>query len=179
MHRIHIFIIQTLKNPYENTRGKIMLKLGDKAPGFNLNNADDKQVSLADLNGKWAVLYFYPKDNTSGCTKESCGFTEALPLFHSLNAEIYGISPDSTKSHRNFREKYDLKVGLLSDPEKEMIQAYGAWGEKKNYGKTYMGLIRSTFLVDPDGIVREVWSKVKVAGHVEKVQVRLEELQNG
>jgi len=156
-----------------------MLTSGDKAPDFTLKNADDHEVSLADLKGQWAVLYFYPKDNTSGCTKEACGFTEALPMFANLDAVIYGISPDSTKSHRNFREKYDLKVGLLSDPEKEMIQAYGAWGEKKNYGKVYMGLIRSTFLIDPDGIVREVWSKVRVAGHVEKVQARLEDLRKG
>jgi len=154
-----------------------MLKRGDKAPDFTLKNADDQEVSLADLKGRWAVLYFYPKDNTSGCTKEACGFTEALPMFANLDAAIYGISPDSTKSHRNFREKYDLKVGLLSDPDKEMIQAYGAWGEKKNYGKVYMGLIRSTFLIDPDGIVQEVWSKVRVAGHVEKVQARLEDLK--
>jgi thioredoxin-dependent peroxiredoxin len=156
-----------------------MLKPGDKAPDFVLLNADDQEVSLADLKGKWAVLYFYPKDNTSGCTKEACGFTEAMPSFDGLDAVIYGVSPDSTKSHRNFREKHELAIGLLSDPEKEMIQAYGAWGEKKNYGRVYMGLIRSTFLIDPKGVVREAWSKVRVAGHVEKVQARLEELKNG
>ncbi|MCB2213297.1 thioredoxin-dependent thiol peroxidase [bacterium] len=155
-----------------------MLNPGDKAPDFTLKNADDQDISLNDLKGKWTVLYFYPKDNTSGCTKEACGFTEALPQFQGLDAQIFGVSPDSTKSHRNFREKYDLNIGLLSDPEKEMIQAYGAWGEKKNYGKIYMGLVRSTFLIDPDGVVQHVWSNVRVDGHVEKVRDRLEELKN-
>ncbi len=155
-----------------------MLNPGDKAPDFTLKNADDQDVSLNDLKGKWTVLYFYPKDNTSGCTKEACGFTEALPQFQGLDAQIFGVSPDSTKSHRNFREKYDLTIGLLSDPEKDVIQAFGAWGEKKNYGKTYMGLIRSTFLIDPDGVVQHVWPNVRVAGHVEKVAEKLEELKN-
>ncbi len=147
------------------------------APQFTLMNQDDEPVSLKQFSGKWVVLYFYPKDNTSGCTREAVGFTEALDEFGELDAVILGVSPDSTASHRKFIDKHDLKVTLLSDPEKEVLQAYGAFGEKKNYGKTTMGVIRSTFLIDPEGIVRESWKNVRVNGHVEKVRDKLKSLR--
>ncbi len=149
----------------------------EKATDFTLKNQDDKDISLSDYKGQWVILYFYPKDNTSGCTTEACDFTAALPSFDAKKAVVLGVSPDSTKSHRNFIEKHDLKVTLLSDPEHTVIEAYGAWGMKKNYGREYMGVIRSTFLVDPDGNIAASWKNVKVKGHVEAVEKKLEALQ--
>ncbi|MBT6230804.1 MAG: peroxiredoxin [Candidatus Scalindua sp.] len=163
-----------------------MITVGTKAPNFSLKNQDDKEVSLKDNKGKWIVLYFYPKDNTSGCTKEAGDFTESLKDYKKLNAVIMGVSPDSTESHRNFIEKQDLDITLLSDPDKETHRAYGAWGIKKNYGKEYEGVIRSTFIISPEGKIAEAWSKVKVrvkrkdgeTRHVDVVKERLKELQN-
>ena len=163
-----------------------MIKAGTKAPDFCLKNQDDKEVSLKDNKSKWIVLYFYPKDNTSGCTKEACDFTESLKDYKKLDAVIMGVSPDSTESHRNFIEKQDLDITLLSDPDKETHRAYGAWGIKKNYGKEYEGVIRSTFIISPEGKIAEAWSKVKVrvkrkdgeTRHVDVVKERLKELQN-
>ncbi len=163
-----------------------MITTGTKAPDFCLENQDDKEVSLKDNKGKWIVLYFYPKDNTSGCTKEACDFTESLKDYKKLNAVILGVSPDSTESHRNFIEKQSLDITLLSDPDKETHKAYGAWGMKKNYGKEYEGVIRSTFIISPEGKIAEAWSKVKVrvkrkdgeTRHVDVVKERLKELQN-
>jgi peroxiredoxin Q/BCP len=167
-------------------RGDTMITIGTKAPDFCLENQDDKEVSLKDNKGKWIVLYFYPKDNTSGCTKEACDFTESLKDYKKLNAVIMGVSPDSTELHRNFIEKQSLDITLLSDPDKETHKAYGAWGMKKNYGKEYEGVIRSTFIISPDGNIAETWSKVKVrvkrkdgeTRHVDVVKERLKELQN-
>ena len=163
-----------------------MVKAGTKAPNFSLKNQDDKEVSLKENKGKWIVLYFYPKDNTPGCTKEACDFTESLKDYKKLNAVIMGVSPDSTESHRNFIEKQDLDITLLSDPEKETHKAYGAWGMKKNYGKEYEGVIRSTFIISPESRIAEAWSNVKVRvkrkdgeiRHVDIVKERLKELQN-
>ena len=163
-----------------------MITVGTKAPNFSLKNQDDKEVSLKDNKGKWIVLYFYPKDNTSGCTKEAGDFTESLKDYKKLDAVIMGVSPDSTESHRNFIEKQDLDITLLSDPDKETHRAYGAWGIKKNYGKEYEGVIRSTFIISPEGKIAEAWSKVKVrvkrkdgeTRHVDVVKERLKELQN-
>ena len=163
-----------------------MIKTGTKAPDFCLKNQDDKEISIKDNKGKWIVLYFYPKDNTSGCTKEAGDFTESLKDYKKLNAVIMGVSPDSTESHRNFIEKQDLDITLLSDPDKETHRAYGAWGIKKNYGKEYEGVIRSTFIISPEGKIAEAWSKVKVrvkrkdgeTRHVDVVKERLKELQN-
>ena len=153
-----------------------MLQIGDQAPAFCLPNQDEEEVCLRDLQGSWIVLYFYPKDNTPGCTTEACEFTAALPDFSGLGATILGISPDSPKKHRNFIEKKELGITLLSDEEKEVCEAYGVWQLKKNYGREYMGVVRSTFIIDPDGKVVEVWEKVRVKGHVEAVKNRLKEL---
>ena len=155
-----------------------MLKVGDNAPEFCLPNQDDVEICLRDLKGKWIVLYFYPKDNTPGCTTEACGFSEALPEFNDLDAVIFGVSPDSTKKHRNFIEKKDLDITLLSDEEKIVLESYGVWQLKKMYGREYMGVVRTTFIIDPDGVIQEVFNKVKVKGHVYAVKTRLQELQN-
>ncbi len=163
-----------------------MITTGTKAPDFCLENQDDKEISLEDNKGKWIILYFYPKDNTSGCTKEACDFTESLKDYKKLDAVVMGVSPDSTESHRNFIEKRGLGIALLSDPDKKTHKAYGAWGLKKNYGKEYEGVIRSTFIISPEGKIAEAWSKVKVrvkrkdgeTRHVDVVKERLKELQN-
>ncbi len=141
----------------------------EKAPDFTLLDKDNNKVSLSDFKGKWLVLYFYPKDNTSGCTREAIDFTEKKEEFEKLGAEIVGISKDSIKSHIKFSEKHNLKITLLSDPDHKVHELYGAWGKKKLYGKEYFGTIRSTFLIDPEGNIRKEWKKVKVKGHVEEV----------
>ena len=155
-----------------------MIEIGHKAPEFCLPNQDNEEICLRDLRGTWVVLYFYPKDSTPGCTTEACDFTEALPDFTGLGATILGVSPDSVKRHQNFIAKKELKITLLSDEGKEVLQAYGVWQLKKNYGREYMGVVRSTYLIDPDGNVAAVWEKVRVKGHVEAVKVKLEELKN-
>ena len=155
-----------------------MLDLDTKAPEFCLPNQDDVEICLRDLKGKWIVLYFYPKDNTPGCTTEACDFSEALPDFSDLNAVVLGVSADSTQKHRGFIEKKDLSITLLSDEEKSMIQDYGVWQLKKNYGKEYMGIVRTTFIINPEGKIKAVWEKVRVKEHVKAVKERLQELQN-
>ena len=155
-----------------------MLKVGDKVPDFCLPNQDEVDICLRDLKGRWIVLYFYPKDNTSGCTTEACDFTQALPNFDNLDAVVLGVSPDSPKKHRNFIEKKDLKITLLSDEDKEVSKQYGVWQLKKMYGKEYMGIVRSTFLISPDGKIEAIWEKVKVKGHVENVKNMLQKLQS-
>ena len=168
-----------------------MLEVGTKAPDFCLENQDEVEICLRDLKGKWVVLYFYPKDNTPGCTTEACDFTEQLPDFEGLNAVVLGVSADSPKTHRNFIAKHDLKITLLSDPDHEMMENYGVWRLKKNYGKEYMGIVRSTYIIDPEGKIAAVWDNVKVRQkrsknkvkyeiiHVEEVKKKLEELQTG
>ena len=156
------------------TVGKLV---GKKAPNFSLKKEDDSTVKLSDLKGQWAVLYFYPRDSTPGCTTEACEFTGGIKQFEKLNAVVLGCSPDSTESHRKFIAKYKLKVSLLSDPDRSMLQAYGAWGEKNLYGKTVVGVIRSTVIINPDGKVARHWPKVKAAGHAEEVRKALSELQ--
>jgi peroxiredoxin Q/BCP len=148
-----------------------------KAPEFCLPNQDETEICLRDLAGKWVILYFYPKDNTPGCTTEACDFTENLDWFEDEDAVILGVSPDSPKKHRNFIEKKDLKITLLSDEDKEVLKAYGAWGLKKMYGKEYEGVIRSTFIINPEGEIVAEWKKVKVKGHVEAVKEKLKELK--
>ncbi len=154
-----------------------MIEVGNKAPEFCLPNQDDVEICTRDLKGKWIVLYFYPKDNTPGCTTEACEFTQAEPEFSDLDAIILGVSADSTQKHRNFIEKKELGITLLSDESTEMMQEYGVWQLKKNYGREYMGIVRSTFIIDPEGNVAEVWSNVRVKEHVAKVKARLAELQ--
>jgi len=146
-----------------------MLHEGDKAPDFALPDADGEIRKLSDRKGHYTVVYFYPKDDTSGCTKEAQTFTELMTEFANLKAEVIGISPDSAKSHAKFRDKYELQVTLLSDEQKSAVEAYGVWVEKKMYGKAYMGVERSTFLVGPDGAIVQAWKGVKVPGHAAAV----------
>jgi peroxiredoxin Q/BCP len=155
---------------------KVELKVGDKAPEFCLPNKENKKVCLKDFKGKNLILYFYPKDNTPGCTTEAIGFTNILPDFQELDATVIGISPDSPESHAKFIEKKDLKVTLLSDEAKEILSKYGAWGLKTFRGKTYKGVIRSTFLIDEEGKIAHIWPKVSVKGHAEDVKKILTEL---
>ena len=154
-----------------------MLEIGTAAPEFCLPNQDDVEICSRDLKGKWIVLYFYPKDSTPGCTTEACEFTEAMPAFDDLDAVILGVSADSTKRHRNFIEKQNLGITLLSDESTEMIQAFGVWQLKKNYGKEYMGIVRTTYIIDPQGKIAAGWEKVRVKGHVEAVKEKLAELK--
>ena len=142
---------------------------GTKAPGFSLLNADEQSVQLEDFRGKWLILYFYPKDNTPGCTTEALDFTALKGEFEKAGAVIAGVSPDSCKRHRNFIGKKGLTIELLSDPEHQALEAYGVWQLKKNYGREYMGVVRSTFLIDPEGSIEKTWGKVKVKGHAEAV----------
>lgn len=143
--------------------------VGDKAPAFTLPTDGGGEVSLDDFKGKPVVLYFYPKDDTSGCTAEACAFRDALPDFSSVKAEIIGISRDPVKKHDQFKEKYALNFPLASDEEGKTCEAYGTWVEKSMYGRKYMGIERSTFLIDGKGVIRNVWRKVKVPGHAEEV----------
>jgi peroxiredoxin Q/BCP len=154
-----------------------MLNVGDTVPDFCLPNQDEEEICLRDIKGRWIVLYFYPKDNTPGCTTEACDFTAALPDFEGLNAIVLGVSPDSPKKHRNFIEKKELKITLLSDEEKEVCEMFGVWQLKKNYGREYMGVVRSTFIIDPDGKIAAKWEKVRVKGHVDEVKAKLAALQ--
>ena len=137
-----------------------MLETGTKAPDFTLNDKDGNAVSLSDFMGKKVVLYFYPKDNTPGCTRQACAFAAAYEDFKTLDAVVVGVSKDSEASHRKFAEKYGLPFILLSDPELKAIQAYGVWQEKKNYGKVSMGVVRSTFIIDEKGLIEKVMPKV-------------------
>jgi peroxiredoxin Q/BCP len=145
-----------------------MLETGDRAPDFDLET-DTGRIRLADLTGRKVVLYFYPKDDTSGCTTQGIGFSEAIDDFANAGAVVIGVSKDTAKSHGKFRAKHGLKVELGSDPEAEVIERYGVWVEKSLYGRKYMGIERATFLIDGEGVIRRVWRKVKVPGHVTQV----------
>ena len=147
---------------------------GDPAPDFNLPDADGRRRALADYTGKWLVLYFYPKDSTSGCTTEAVEFSGLLPRFLALGADIVGVSRDKPASHRKFIDKHELTVTLLCDPELATLTAYGAWREKKVCGKACVGTVRSTYLIDPKGVVRHAWPQMaKAAGHAETVLAAL------
>ena len=141
---------------------------GETAPDFDLAT-DEGRVRLSDLKGRMVVLYFYPKDDTSGCTAQAIGFSEAAAEFEKAGAVVVGVSKDTAKSHGKFRAKYELKVELGADPEGEVVQRYGVWVEKSMYGRKYMGIERATFLIDGQGVIRRVWRKVKVPGHVAQV----------
>jgi peroxiredoxin Q/BCP len=156
-----------------------MLTLGAKAPAFTLPDQDGKQVSLQDLRGRWVVLYFYPKDDTPGCTVEACEFTAALPAFRGLDAVVYGCSADGASAHQKFIAKHKLGIGLLTDADKKVMKAYGAYGKKLMYGKEVEGVIRSTVLIAPDGVIAHHWPKVKAEGHAEAVRDALAALQGG
>ena len=154
----------------------ITLAEGDKAPSFSLECDGGKKVSLKDFSGKPTVLYFYPKDDTPGCTKEAIDFTASAPALKKLGATVIGVSKDSVASHDKFKKKHKLAVILASDPEGKVLESYGTWVEKSMYGRTYMGIERSTFLIDGKGRLAKIWRKVKVPGHVEAVLAAAKEL---
>lgn len=146
-----------------------MLEIGTKAPAFTLPDQNGKVHSLSDYAGKKVILYFYPKDNTPGCTKQACGFADRYPQFMEKGAVVLGVSKDSVSSHKNFEQKYALPFPLLSDPEKEVIQAYDVWKEKKNYGKVSLGVVRTTYLIDENGIIIKAMGNVKAAENPERM----------
>ena len=152
-----------------------LLNIGDRAPDFTSQDQEGNPVSLQDYSDRWLVLYFYPKDNTPGCTTEAKDFTAYREQFNELGADILGVSPDSEKSHCKFIDKHYLSIKLLSDPDNKVIEAYKVWRLKKFMGKEYMGVVRSTFLISPDGKIAQIWDKVRVKAHAEKV---LSELTN-
>jgi thioredoxin-dependent peroxiredoxin len=145
------------------------LSVGAAAPDFSLPTGDGKTISLADLKGKTVVLYFYPKDNTSGCTREACDFRDSLSAIKKKGAVVLGVSPDSPASHEKFAAKFDLTFPLVSDEKKQLVKKYGVWKEKSMYGKKYMGIERTTFVIGPDGKITHIFPKVKVDGHVGEV----------
>lgn len=151
--------------------------VGKRAPAVKLQNQDGETVDLGKLRGQWIVLYFYPRDNTPGCTTEACEFTAMFPRFRKLKAKVFGCSPDSPEAHRKFIAKNKLAIDLLSDPHHEVLEAFGAWGEKSLYGNKFVGVLRSTVIVDPEGRVAYHWPKVKAAGHAVAVREKLAELQ--
>ena len=154
-----------------------IIETGAEAPRFCLPDQKGDEVCLEDLRGRWVVLYFYPKDNTKGCTLEAIDFTMNKERIEGMNATVLGVSPDSVKSHQGFCDKHGLTITLLSAPEHDVLEAYGVWQLKMMYGKEYQGVVRSTFLVDPEGRIAHTWTRVKVADHVEVVIEKLAELQ--
>lgn len=154
------------------------MKTGDQLPDFSLPANGGKTLSKSDLAGKWALIYFYPKDMTPGCTNQAISFSENIAEFDKRNAAIVGVSKDSVSRHDKFIEKHDLKIDLISDEDGQLCEATDCWVEKKMYGKTYMGIERSSFLVDPQGVIQAVWRKVKVKSHTEEVLAELDEKLN-
>lgn len=146
-----------------------MLKEGDKAPDFTTTDQNGNTVKLSDLKGKRVVLYFYPKDDTPGCTKEACSFRDADDIYRAKGITVYGVSTDTEKSHQKFISKFQLPFDLLADTDKSIVEAYGVWGEKSMYGKKYMGTFRKTFLIDQDGKIVRIFEKVNVSAHADEV----------
>lgn len=142
-----------------------MLQAGDPVPDFSVESDSAGNVSSAALRGRRYVIYFYPKDDTPGCTKEACSFRDCMPDFKDLGVPVFGVSADDAKAHGRFAAKYQLNFPLLIDPDKKLLEAFGVWAEKSNYGRKYMGVLRSTFVVDADGKIEKVWPKVKTDGH--------------
>lgn len=153
-----------------------MVSVGKSAPTFSLDTDAGEKLSLKDLKGRPVVLYFYPKDDTPGCTVEACEFRDAFPRFKGSKAVILGISPDSVKSHQKFKEKFDLPFTLLADEDHAIAEKYGVWQKKSMYGRTYMGIARTTFVIDKDGKVAKIFEKVKPKGHAEEVEQAIDEL---
>ena len=153
-----------------------MLRKGDIAPDFCLPDQDGTERCLREFRGRWVVLYFYPKDNTSGCTREALEFSSLIEEFENLNSVVVGVSPDSPKSHKNFIQKHDLKITLLSDRKHEVLEKYGVWQLKKQCGRESYGVVRTTFLISPTGKIERVWENVKVDGHAESVKCEIETL---
>jgi peroxiredoxin Q/BCP len=147
----------------------ITLKAGQKAPDFTLETGDGEKLRLSSLRGQKVVLYFYPRDNTPGCTREACAFRDGMSKLERQGAVVLGVSTDSVESHRKFAEKYELEFPLLADTQKKVAEKYGAWQEKNNYGKKSMGIVRSTFLIDEEGRILEVFPRVRVDGHFDQV----------
>lgn len=145
------------------------LKEGDKAPNFKGLNQDEKELTLADYKGKKLILYFYPKDNTPGCTAESCNLNENYDALTKLGFEVVGVSPDGISSHNKFIAKHNLAFNLIADTEKEILEAYGAWGMKKMYGREYMGVIRTTFVISEEGVIEKIFKKVKTKDHTNQI----------
>ncbi|HYC77703.1 MAG TPA: thioredoxin-dependent thiol peroxidase [Planctomycetota bacterium] len=156
-----------------------MLQPGSSAPAFALPDQNGRVVSSDALRGKWVVLYFYPKDDTPGCTVEACDFTAGLKRFEALDAKVYGVSADDAESHRKFIDKHQLKIDLLVDADHKVADAYGAWGEKSFAGKTSIGILRTTALIDPQGRIAAYWPKVKAEGHADAVAAKLAEVRGG
>ncbi|HIF37104.1 MAG: thioredoxin-dependent thiol peroxidase [Methanobacteriota archaeon] len=156
---------------------KKILEVGDSAPDFDIPNQNGDIINLKNFENKWSVIYFYPRDDTPGCTIEAKEFTDLNKQFEKLGCSIVGVSPDNEAKHCKFIDKYDLKIDLLADTEKTMLDDYGVWQEKSMYGKTYMGVVRTTYLINPDGNIAEAWTKVKAKGHAEAVLERLIELK--
>ena len=154
-----------------------MVEISKEAPDFCAMDREGNEHCLADYKGRWVVLYFYPKDNTPGCTTEAVDFTPLKGEFETMGAAIIGVSPDSERSHQRFADKHDLTITLLSDPEHQILERYGAWKEKKMYGKSFLGVQRSTVLIDPEGNVAHHWPKVKAKDHAAEVKEKLEELK--
>ena len=154
-----------------------MLEAGTIAPDFTLNDQNDNPITLSSFRGQKVILYFYPKDNTPGCTKEACSLRDEKPIFDNLNAVILGVSKDSESSHQNFIAKQNLNFTLLCDPTHSVMEAYGAWGEKVLYGKKSMGVIRCTFIINEEGVIEKVYRKVNTASHGQDVRKYLEEKQ--
>lgn len=146
-----------------------ILIVGDQAPDFTLDSDDAGEVSLSDLRGQKVILYFYPKDMTPGCTTQACDFRDNMETFEENGFKVLGVSPDPVERHEKFRGKHDLNFTLLADPENEAAEAYGVWREKKNYGKTYTGIVRSTFFIDEEGKIAEIQDNVRAKGHVERL----------
>lgn len=159
----------TTKKKPEPASKTMALKVGQKAPPITLLNEEGNKVSLSDFKGKRVVLYFYPKDDTPGCTIEACAFRDGIGEIEETGAVVLGVSPDSVESHRKFSQKYELNFPLLSDTEKKAVQSYGVWKEKSLYGRKYMGVERTTFIIDEQGKISEIFPKVKVDGHLEEV----------
>ena len=150
------------------------LQRSRKAPQFTLKNGSDRDIALSDFLGKWVILYFYPRDNTSGCTKEAIDFSKLVPRLSKKGTAVVGISPDSSQSHLKFAEKHGLLVELLSDPGHTVCEQYGVWRKKKLYGREYFGVARTTVLIDPKGVVKHIWEKVNVPGHAAEVDTLLD-----
>jgi len=164
-----------MTDPQTTTLPAVLIDPGQKAPDFTLPDQDQRTHHLKDYRGQWVILYFYPKDNTSGCTKQACQFRDQTALFTDANAVVLGVSPDPVQSHIKFRSKHDLPFDLLADTDKHTCQAYGVWQQKSMYGKKYMGVVRTTYLISPKGKIVYRWDKVKVTGHDQDVAAKLEE----
>ena len=163
--------------PASTTAADGSVKVGKAAPGFTVKNQADKDTSLSDFKGQWVVLYFYPKDDTPGCTAEACEFTESIADFKEMNATIIGVSADSVESHQKFIKKYDLKITLRSDPKREVMKAYGAYVETEKDGKKTGKVVRSTVIINPEGVVAFHYPTVNPRGHAKEVKAKVEELK--